>query len=90
MRLWDKLRLVLWGCVYVEHRRESGWKGSLPFYYAVCPTHGPYENYPHGRGWVRCPECFYEVLVPQPEVFPMDKIRYAQPSKLMITELKMV
>lgn len=56
---WIKrLRIRLFGRVYMGHRTREGWGGYLPFYRVRCKKHGLFEDYPHGsdRSLV-CPVC---------------------------------
>lgn len=63
LSLVDKLKYVLFGKVYLEHRQLEGWSGPLPFYLLNCEVHGPYEDYPHGYdGHFSCPVCYTEML----------------------------
>ena len=56
--MFRKLLARHWGPQYVEHRTREGWTGDLPFYMVYCPTHGYYEDYPHGhKEYFTCPEC---------------------------------
>lgn len=45
------------GRVYLEHRQLEGWTLAMPFYLVRCRKHGPFVDYPHGRGSLRCPVC---------------------------------
>jgi len=58
--MWLKrIRLRIFGRVYLEHRTRPGWSGALPFYRVNCPIHGLYEDYPHGwEGELRGPDCW--------------------------------
>jgi hypothetical protein len=54
----QRVRLWLFGCVYMGHRTRVGWKGSLPFYAFKCEKHSVVENYPQGfDGYLDCPVC---------------------------------
>jgi len=62
--LAKRIRLRIFGRVYLEHRQLEGWRGPLPFYLASCPEHGPFEDYPHGfEGQLRCPRCHRYTVV---------------------------
>jgi len=54
----QRLKLYLFGHVYVEHRQQPGWKGPLPYYIFKCPEHGLVVDYPSGYNRIlRCPLC---------------------------------
>lgn len=56
-----RLQLKLFGYAYIGHRRQPGWKGSLPFYAVKCGVHGLVEDYPHGYNKrLDCPLCIRE------------------------------
>jgi len=55
--LGKRIRFRIFGRVYLEHRQHEDWSGPMPFYLVNCPEHGPYEDYPHGKGKLRCPKC---------------------------------
>jgi hypothetical protein len=58
LSLIQRLRLGLIGQVYVGHRIQAGWKGSLPFFAFRCPVHGLVDDYPHGyTDRLDCPRC---------------------------------
>lgn len=58
LNLIDKIRLRLFGSVYIGHRTLPGWKDSQPFYLFMCPTHGLKESYPSGYNKIlQCDEC---------------------------------
>ena len=62
--LVKRIRLRIFGRVYLEHRQPEGWSGALPFYLVSCPEHGPFEDYPHGwEGRLRCPRCHRYTVV---------------------------
>jgi len=44
----QRLKLALFGKVYLEERTRPTWSGYLPFYAFHCPKHGIVEDYPHG------------------------------------------
>lgn len=61
LSLWQRLRLRLFGCVYLRHERRKGWSGPLPIYLIKCTKHGLFEDYPHGySGRFDCPKCLKE------------------------------
>lgn len=56
--LAKRIRLRIFGQVYLEHRRPEGGSEPEPFYLSSCPEHGPYETFPQGfEGRIRCPRC---------------------------------
>lgn len=58
LSLIRRIRFLMFGRVYLEHRQRAGWSGPLPFYLVRCSIHGPYEDYPHGwDDYFVCPEC---------------------------------
>lgn len=57
----QKIKLRIFGHVYLEHRHLPGWSGPLPFYAFKCSKHGIVENYPYGRKEkLHCPVCLNE------------------------------
>ena len=59
----QRLRLRIFGSVYVEHRKKNSWNKALPHYLAKCKKHGYFIDYPHGRyEKLVCPECLEEDL----------------------------
>ena len=58
---WKKLKLRIFGYVYLRQEKRTGWKGYLPIYLVVCRKHGYYEDYPHGYNQrFNCPKCLEE------------------------------
>lgn len=58
LSLWTRLRIRLFGPMYLHHRMLEGWTGYLPFYLCRCLRHGFYESYPSGyEGVLHCPMC---------------------------------
>ena len=55
--LHKRIKLRIFGMVYLEDRWHEEWKVNVPYYLVNCPEHGLFEDYPHGRGWLRCPKC---------------------------------
>lgn len=56
--LINRLRIRIFGWVYIEHRRKEWWSGGLPYYMARCKKHGFFEDTPHGYAdYLMCPEC---------------------------------
>ena len=54
----QRLKLRIFGSVYVEHRKTNSWNKALPHHIAKCKIHGYFIDYPHGRAEdLRCPEC---------------------------------
>lgn len=54
----QKLKLKVFGKIYIGKKQLPGWKAPLPFYIFKCPTHGLQMSYPNG--WNRlliCPKC---------------------------------
>jgi len=45
----QRLKIALFGKVYLNERKLEGWSGYLPFYAFKCPKHGIIEDYPHGH-----------------------------------------
>lgn len=43
----QRLRLALFGRVYLDDRKLEGGRGYLPFYAFNCSKHGLVEDYPH-------------------------------------------
>jgi hypothetical protein len=57
----QRLRLRLFGRVFVGWGSRRGWRSELPFYAFRCPVHGIVEDYPHGyHGRLDCPLCWGE------------------------------
>jgi len=54
---WEKIKLALGQSIYIGDIQKPGWSGKLPFYVLWCDVHGIVENYPHGNGGLRCPDC---------------------------------
>jgi len=44
----QRLKLALFGKVFLEDRTRPTWTGDLPFYAFHCSKHGIVEDYPHG------------------------------------------
>jgi len=44
----QRLKLAIFGVVYLENRKLEGWTGENPFYAFKCKKHGTVEDYPHG------------------------------------------
>ena len=60
---WKRVRLRLFGKVYLKMKRRPGWEHYLPFYIVKCPVHGLIETYPHGYDeLLKCSECQREAL----------------------------
>jgi len=58
LRLLERIKLELQGCVYVGNQSKSGWKEPIPFYLFKCPIHGYVENYAKGYEEIlECPLC---------------------------------
>ena len=58
MNLWKRIKMYLFGYVYIGDRIENGWKGPLPFYQFRCPIHGLVEDYLHRHEQeLSCPLC---------------------------------
>ena len=58
LNLIKKIKLKLFGKVYVGDIQLSGWKSSQPFYAFKCPVHGINYNYPSGwKKVLKCPKC---------------------------------
>jgi hypothetical protein len=58
----ERLRLAVFGRVYLRHDAKPGWRGKLPFYIVRCPQHGYFLDYPHGwKEHFYCPLCMEEL-----------------------------
>jgi len=54
----QKLKLKLFGRVFIGKEIHPGWKDYIPFYVFRCPEHGLVKDYPHGyRNRLDCPRC---------------------------------
>jgi len=60
--LWRRLKLRLFGRVYIGRIKRPEWKAPLPIYLLRCKKHGIYYVcYPMGyRGYFVCPRCLEE------------------------------
>ena len=74
----QRVKLALFGKVYLEHRTRPTWTGDLPFYAFHCSKHGIVVDYPHGhyspfKGGIpvkngdhtsvlKCPLCWDELI----------------------------
>jgi len=75
----QRLKLALFGKVFLQDRTRPTWTGDLPFYAFKCSKHGIVEDYPHGhyspfKGGIpikfkggtsvlKCPLCMDEFLL---------------------------
>jgi hypothetical protein len=57
LTLYKWIKLHIWGKVYLEDRWHEKWKTNVPYYLVNCPKDGLFEDYPHMRGYLECPEC---------------------------------
>jgi len=58
---WKKLKLKLFGRVYIGHIERPEWRAPLPIYLLKCGEHGYYVDYPHGyTQYFECPRCLQE------------------------------
>lgn len=63
LSFFQRLRLRIFGSVYVEHRKKNSWNNALPHYIAKCKTHGYFIAIERGfEKELRCPECVKERL----------------------------
>lgn len=58
----EKLSIFIGRAVSLGRFKKEGWENTAKFYLAKCPAHGFYTDYPHGKGQLQCPWCFYEWL----------------------------
>lgn len=59
----QRVKLRIFGKVYIGKRKKEGWSDYLPFYVFRCPTHNLVEDYPHGLyDLLKCPRCFKNEL----------------------------
>jgi hypothetical protein len=55
---WKKIKLKIFGKVYMGNKKRSGWNNSLSFYAFRCLLHGVQFSYPTGYyEKLICPEC---------------------------------
>ena len=55
---FKRIKLRLFGSIYVGERRERGWISTLPSYVFECKEHGLQFGYPTGYSKrLLCPEC---------------------------------
>ena len=53
-----RVKIKLFGSIYIGHFSKPGWNGSLPFFMFKCEKHGIVTNYPMGfEATLRCPHC---------------------------------
>ena len=58
-----RVRLRLFGKVYLKMKKRPGWERHLPFFIMKCRSHGLVETYAHGyKDELRCPECLREAV----------------------------
>jgi hypothetical protein len=59
LSLLKKIRLRVFGKVFVEEYKAEEWNKSLPIYAFKCPIHGVQMSYPSGwKRVLKCPDCF--------------------------------
>jgi len=57
----QRLKLALFGVVYLDDRIKEGWTAPFPFYAFKCPKHGIVESRQYGfKKYLRCPKCSEE------------------------------
>jgi len=58
---FQRLKLAIYGVVYLNDRIKEGWTTPFPFYAFKCPRHGIVESRPYGfKKYLRCPKCSEE------------------------------
>jgi len=58
LTIGQRIRLALFGKVFVGYKHRKGWRYSLAFYTFRCYKHGLVEDYLHGYSYrLHCPIC---------------------------------
>jgi len=58
MNWWQRVKLAIFGYVFLQVEQRKGWASGLPIYVVRCRKHGIFQDYKHGfYRRFRCPDC---------------------------------